>query len=134
MKFAFADTSFFVASLIPRDRHHGAAISFSSSFRGNLVTTEYVLLEAANFFSRPPGRAKFLRLVRELYSSPAVEIVRSSDVLFARGLTLFAARPDKEWSLTDCISFQVMTDRGLTDALTADKHFEQAGFRVLLES
>ena len=52
--------------------------------------------------------------------------------LFERGLALYNARPDKEWSLTDCISFVVMADEGLTDALTGDRHFEQAGFTALL--
>ncbi len=59
-------------------------------------------------------------------------IVPSSSDLFWRGIKLFDARPDKEWSLTDCISFEVMAELGLTDALTADHHFEQAGFRALL--
>jgi len=53
--------------------------------------------------------------------------------LYQRGINLYAQRPDKEWSLTDCISFVVMSDRGITEALTGDHHFEQAGFRALLK-
>jgi len=60
-------------------------------------------------------------------------MVAGSSEWFARGLELFPARPDKEWSFTDCISFAVMTERGITDALTHDHHFEQAGFRVLMK-
>jgi predicted nucleic acid-binding protein len=54
--------------------------------------------------------------------------------LFAAGVELYGTRPDKEWSLTDCISFVVMKREGLTDALTGDRHFEQAGFKVLLSN
>ena len=61
------------------------------------------------------------------------EIVPASPELFYRGIELFRVRPDKDWSLTDCISFVVMTDRGLSEALTGDKHFEQAGFKALLK-
>jgi predicted nucleic acid-binding protein len=62
-----------------------------------------------------------------------VAIVASSRELFRRGFDLYADRPDKEWSLTDCISFVVMTDRRITDALTGDHHFEQAGFVAILK-
>jgi hypothetical protein len=58
----------------------------------------------------------------------------SSNELFAAGVELYATRPDKEWSLTDCISFVVMEREGLTDALTGDRHFEQSGFKVLLSN
>jgi predicted nucleic acid-binding protein len=60
--------------------------------------------------------------------------VPASPELFQRGVELFRARPDKEWSLTDCISFVVMTEKGLSEALTGDRHFEQAGFHALLKS
>lgn len=59
-------------------------------------------------------------------------IVAASPELMHRGIELYEARSDKDWSLTDCTSFIVMQDRGLTDALTGDHHFEQAGFRPLL--
>jgi uncharacterized protein len=61
------------------------------------------------------------------------EIVPASAELFHKGIELFRARPDKDWSLTDCISFVVMAERGLSDAFTGDKHFEQAGFKALLK-
>jgi predicted nucleic acid-binding protein len=63
-----------------------------------------------------------------------VEIVPATMEWFERGMELYEGRPDKEWSLTDCISFAVMTERGVSDALTNDHHFEQAGFRILLKS
>nr|MBA2333413.1 nucleic acid-binding protein [Blastocatellia bacterium] len=64
--------------------------------------------------------------------SARVTIVPLDSNLFDRGLRLMASRPDKNWSLTDCISFVVMKERSLSDALTADRHFEQAGFRALM--
>jgi hypothetical protein len=70
--------------------------------------------------------------VRSLRFDPETEIVPPDPELFERGLDLFARRPDKAWSLTDCISVVVMSERGLTDALSGDRHFEQAGFRALL--
>lgn len=99
-----------------------------------MVTTEFVLLDVANFCLSGGQRAVFLRLVANLRRAPAVEIVPASAGDFQRGIDLFAARSDKGWSLTDCISFAVMQERGLTEALTADEHFEQAGFRALLRS
>jgi hypothetical protein len=132
MTAAFADTSFYVASLSPRDALHGRAEAVGRGFRGRVVTTEYVLLEVATFFSAPPNRPVFLALLDALRRDPDVDVVRASADLWDRGVARFAARPDKAWSLTDCVSFIVMEDRGLADALTADHHFEQAGFVALL--
>jgi len=132
MTAVFADTSYFVAALNPGDGHHAAARAFTGSYTGKVVTTEFVLVELANFPSRPQLRSEFLELVGQLRGDSAVEIVPASAALFAEGLALFAARPDKDWSLTDCISFRVMSARGLTEALAADRHFAQAGFRPVL--
>jgi predicted nucleic acid-binding protein len=60
-------------------------------------------------------------------------IVETSGKLFRTGVAFYSRRPDKDWSLTDCISFVVMRDRGITEALTGDHHFEQAGFKALLK-
>lgn len=75
-----------------------------------------------------------IRLLTSLREYPTVEIIPPDSTLFDRGFDLYSQRPDKGWSLTDCISFVVMTERGLTDALTGDHHFEQAGFRALLRN
>ena len=82
----------------------------------------------------PLGRQSVVALISGLRRNPAVEIVSPSEELFNRGLDLYSRRIDKSWSLTDCISFVVMADRGLTEALTGDHHFEQAGFRALLRT
>ena len=86
----------------------------------------------ADGLSAPANRSAFLLLLRSIEKNSAFEIVLPDSDLFERGIDLFSRRPDKAWSLTDCISFVVMTDRGLTEALTGDRHFEQAGFRALL--
>ncbi len=66
-------------------------------------------------------------------NDPEVTIAPPSEELFAAGVDLYSRRPDKEWSLTDCISFIVMQEEGISDALTGDRHFEQAGYRTLLK-
>jgi predicted nucleic acid-binding protein len=132
MSAVFVDTSFYAAILNGRDQWHARAKAAGAKHAGPTVTSEYVLLEVANFCAEGKRRAVFLRLVANLRGSPSVEIVPSSADYFQRGLDLFAARADKQWSLTDCLSFAVMSQRGLTDALTTDEHFEQAGFRALL--
>lgn len=71
-------------------------------------------------------------LLDALEGDPDVLVVPADASLFRRGVDLYRQRPDKDWSLTDCISFVVMEEQGLTDALTADHHFEQAGFRAIL--
>jgi uncharacterized protein len=132
MRIVFADTSFYVAAMNPRDVNHARAETIGRTVRGRVVTTEYVLLEVATFSCEVPNRPVFLGLLQTLQTDPDVTIVPASADLWQRGIALFAARPDKNWSLTDCISFVVMQERSITDALTADHHFEQAGFVALL--
>ena len=129
----FGDAVHFIALLSTRDRWHTRAVALSRQSPGPLVTTEWVLTEVGDAFNEPGARQKFSRLLELLRAQPDVEIVPSTSDLFRRGATLFAARPDKEWSLTDCISFVVMNERGISDALTNDHHFEQASFRILLK-
>ena len=129
----FGDTVHFIALLSTGDRWQDRAVAISRESPGPLITTEWVLTEVGDAFSHPVARRKFIRLLQILREQPDVEIVRSTSDLFQRGTELFSARPDKEWSLTDCISFVVMNERGITDALTSDHHFEQAGFQILLK-
>lgn len=72
------------------------------------------------------------KIIRALSDNPDVEIVPPSSSLFAAGLILFESRADKGWGVTDCTSFIAMSDHGLTQALTTDEHFRQAGFDALL--
>lgn len=133
MKAAFADSTFYVALLLARDENHAKAQELARSWTGSVVTTEYVLTEVANHLAgSSSGRARFGQLVAELRADPNTAIVGSAEDLWQRGTDLYLLRPDKGWSLTDCISFVVMKDQGLTDSLTADHHFEQAGFSALM--
>jgi predicted nucleic acid-binding protein len=100
--------------------------------RGRIATTDAVLLETANALSRPNWRTSAVALFDRLRGHPDVEIVPCSGDLWSRGWDLYRQRSDKAWSLTDCMSFIVMQDRAVTDALTADEHFQQAGFRAVL--
>lgn len=125
------DTSFYVALLSPRDQHHATAAKIAASIRRPLVVTEFVLLELANAFRATESRRRLPTLWDFLRTDPGIAIVPASSELLARGFSRFASRLDKEWSLTDCISFVVMEDRGITEALTSDHHFEQAGFSRL---
>lgn len=129
---AFADTSFYIASINPKDAWHESATAIGSSWRGLMVTTEYVLVEVGNHLCHPADRAVFLEFAELVQRDERAHIVPASSELLKAGLALFGKRPDKSWSLTDCISFAVMEARGLTDALSSDHHFEQAGFRLLL--
>lgn len=134
MKPAFADTSYFVALVGPNDSLHGQAVEWSERWLGRIVTTQYVLVETGSLLCRPEDRSAFVGLVRALRTDPLVQVVNSSNELFRSGFDLFASRPDKEWSLVDCTSMALMKKYKLKDALTADHHFVQAGFRALLSN
>lgn len=128
----FADTGFFLALAQPRDALHARAVAWAAAVRRSLVVTEYVLWEVVNGLSAPVDRGKGHAVVAHVRGSPGYEVVPASADLLAAGLRLHAARPDKAWSLTDRISFEVMTARGIRRALAHDHHFEQAGFEALL--
>ncbi|MEX2169373.1 MAG: PIN domain-containing protein [Pirellulales bacterium] len=129
----FADSFYLLALFNPRDSAHQRAVAASQSLEGVLVTTEWVLTEVADALSNPINRNACVDFINDLRHSPRFKIESSSNALFESGWSLYAARPDKDWSLTDCISFVVMQERGITEALTGDHHFEQAGFRALLK-
>jgi len=132
MKAVFADTGFFLALINSRDAYHRQAAILNATLEAPLVTTEWVLLELANALSASRSRLRFGQVLDSLRVAPNVEIVAADTATFDRGCRHYLDRPDKEWSLTDYISFIVMSERGLSDALTADHHFAQAGFRPLL--
>jgi len=128
----FADSFYFLALINPRDTAHDRAVQFSEKQEIPLITTAWVLTEVADGLSRPPGRSVFSALLQNLETDPLFTIVPPSQILFRQGVDLYATRPDKSWSLTDCISFVTIQQHGLTEALTGDRHFEQAGFKPLL--
>jgi uncharacterized protein len=118
--------------LNPDDAVHERAAAIAARLPGRLVTTLWVLTEVGDAPASPRNRPLFPELLKSLRDSPAVEIIPADEGLFEAGVALFARRPDKEWSLTDRISFAAMEQRGLSDALTGDHHFEQAGYRAVL--
>jgi predicted nucleic acid-binding protein len=132
MKGVFCDTVYFLALLNPTDQFHAAALAYSQNAQQTLITTEWVLTEVGDALWQPANRRRLGQLLAILSESRETEIVQAESSWFQRGCELFLARPDKEWSLTDCISFLVMKEHGISEALTGDHHFEQAGFTVLL--
>jgi uncharacterized protein len=129
---AFADTFFYLALLRVDDPSHTKALAFVT-LTSPIVTTEFVLLELGNACARAADHSDFLALVAGMRASPRFRILRLDSRLLDRGLERMASLPDKDWSLTDCISFVVMEDENIKEALTAERHFEQAGFSALLK-
>lgn len=129
----FADTYYYLAIANPRDEAHQNALAVTKTLRQPVLTTEFVLLEVADAMSGSDARGSFLRLLDAQRTSRNVEIVPASSALITRGLSLYADRTDKDWPLTGRMSFVVMEERGVREALTGDRHFEQAGFVALLK-
>ena len=128
----FADTYYFPALLHKGDAAHAQAVALAEKITQPILTTTWVLTEVGDALSAPGLRPRFVELVETLRADPACTIVPPSAALFDAGVALYSERPDKSWTLTDCISFVVMQKYGLTEALTGDRHFEQAGFAALL--
>jgi uncharacterized protein len=127
------DTVFIQALLNPRDQYHDQAKKWLNPVRNaaEVWVTEAVLTEVANALSAI-NRNHAVRFIQQCYETDNIYVVTVDTKLLIRALQLYEARPDKTWGLTDCISFIVMADQGLINAVTADLHFIQAGFRALL--
>lgn len=131
----FLDAVYAIAVTVTNDQHHERAVALAwqmKTERTRLITTRAVVLEIGNALSKMRYRQAASSLLDALEEDALVEIVPVSEELFQRAFRLYKNRLDKEWGLTDCVSFVTMQDRNLTDALTADEHFQQAGFRALL--
>ena len=133
MKVVFVDTGYWVASLNPKDDWHAKANAASRDLgKFRLITTEMVLDELLAALSKLPVRPMVIRGVEAIRGNPNIEVVPQTSLQFGEAFERYRRTPDKEWSLTDCASFAVLKERGLTDALAHDHHFEQAGFVALL--
>lgn len=131
----FLDTAYALALSSPKDLFHQRALHLADEIEAagvRVVTTRAVMLEIGNAFSKQRRRQAGIELLNALDADSYIEIIPLSESLYGRAWQLFRERPDKEWGLTDCVSFTVMQDRGLTEALTADEHFRQAGFLPLM--
>jgi predicted nucleic acid-binding protein len=134
----FWDASAFVALGNRRDVLHAPAVTLSKRLaheQAYVLTTSAVLTEVANSFSKFGARTVARKLIHSVQQSVTLgiaNIVHVDETIWQRGWQLYQERTDKEWGLTDCISFVIMQDYGVTEAFTADRHFEQAGFMRLL--
>jgi predicted nucleic acid-binding protein len=130
----FVDTSFVVALVNEKDQHHERASDLAELFDGYpLVTTDAVLLEIGNALARN-FREQAIEAIEDFLTSEEVELVRLDASLFQRAFDLYRTHQDKTWGMIDCVSFVVMREREIVDALTNDKDFGQAGFNALLRA
>jgi len=135
VKTVFLDASYIIALAAPGDQYHQRAKILANELeedQASIITTQAVILEIGNALAKLRYRAAAIMLIESLNDDPDIEIVPIKQDLFERAFELFRTRLDKEWGLTDCISFIVMKDRDINDVLTTDSHFSQAGFNVLL--
>ena len=131
----FADTFYWVALLHRKDSSHKAVLEFSRTFASTFITTDEVLTEVPAFCSSDPDlRREASRAVKGILIAGNLRILPQSRESFLDGLDFYEARPDRGYSLADCISMRAMRRERLTDALTNDRHFEQEGFRALFRS
>ena len=131
----FADTAFWIALASLRDQYHSRALAWSQFLvrtEWALITTEAVLWEWLNALSHPSTRGQAAEGYRRCHQDAHVEVVGFDPDLVQASVRLYESRPDKSWSLTDCSAFVVMQQHQITDALTTDHDFHQAGFRALL--
>jgi predicted nucleic acid-binding protein len=130
----FADTFYWIALIFPRDAFHAAVSSFSRTLGSvRLVTTDEVLTEVLSHFAGhgPYWRAKIATLVHAVRSDPDVDVLPQTRADFDAALALYEARPDKEYSLTDCRSMVALWALGIIEVLTHDHHFTQEAFTIL---
>ena len=124
MSDVFADTYYFIALVGPDGVERQRAVAATVNRAGRLITTAWIMTGLANFLHRVADRPAFLRIYHTLLNDGDVVILEPEPRLFQKGIALYENRPDKEWSLTDCISFIAMEEMGIDDALTGDHHFE----------
>jgi predicted nucleic acid-binding protein len=132
MTTVFGDSFYFFALVSRQDAAHQAALNWAARNDCRVLTSSFVVLELADGLSRGPLRQAGIRLIRAILANPAIDVEPATPELFDSAWKLFEQRSDKTWSLTDCTSFVIMRSRGIVEALTADRHFVQAGFRALL--
>ena len=131
----FVDTAAWIALLNSSDALNPPALQVMNRLQQQkafLVTTEFVLLEVADALSAPAMRTQTVAFINGLRQLNVLHIIPISQALLTSGWQLYSQRPDKEWGLTDCISFVVMTQERIAIAFTSDRHFQQAGFTKLL--
>ena len=135
MRTLYADTAYWLALILTDDPWHDIAVLLSNEHdNAIIVTTEMVITELLNAVSRfgEYHRTQAVNEVLRMRSDPNVEIIAQTGLQFRNAFNLYRSRPDQRWGLTDCSSFILMRERGITHALTADRDFTQAGFTILM--
>lgn len=128
----FIDTCFITALVNERDHLHAKALELSELYEGQqFILTDAILLEAGNALAKR-FRREVIEIIEQFQIAKDIEIVRLDPEIFEQAFSLFKHHTDKAWGLVDCVSFVVMRELGVTDALTYDQHFVQAGFRALM--
>lgn len=132
----FVDTVAWLALANKSDLLHRRTMDLNQELLSkgtHYITTDYVLTEVANSLARPPHRKSIIRFLEAILSSKSVAILIITRERFLHAWQLYRSRPDKEWGLTDCTSFIIMEEQRLREAFTSDRHFQQAGYRCLLQ-
>jgi predicted nucleic acid-binding protein len=136
MKSIFVDTSALIALGNKGDYWHQQAIKINNYLKENntnFITTNAILLEFANAFSKTALKPLAISMIKAIISSNKWDCIFIDEILFYQGFTLYETRKDKEWGLVDCTSIIVAQNNKITDIFTGDYHFEQAGFTILLK-
>ncbi len=131
----FVDTAYLVALTNAADAHHTRAVKMAKAWareKRTFVTSDAVLIEYANFFARSPLRSLAAATLPRLRATTGWTIAGIDRALLARAEHRYAKHADKSWSLTDCLSMEIMNDESLAEIATTDVHFTQAGFRPLM--
>lgn len=131
----FLDTSFVIAIINIEDTLHQAAIELEQDLKqySDIWITEAILFEIGNSFSKS-NKEQVARFIQYCYESPRIHVIKFSEELLHQALLYYTQYSDKDWSLTDCLSFAVMKKEGINIAYSSDHHFEQAGFQYMIKN
>lgn len=127
------DTAFIIALVNRRDKYHAQAQKLVQQYvKHSLLVTDAILLEVGNALAQQ-FRQEAVAIIEQFLNAPEVEVIHLTPDQFTAAFSLYKKYTDKEWGLVDCISFVVMRERGIQEALTFDHHFVQAGFTALMK-
>lgn len=134
MRSVFIDTSFVIAMFTPEDRYHHKALAISHDLFNyqRIWITDAVIYEIGNSFSKT-NKEIVAEFIRDCYNTEQIHVEKTSEDLLLKALDRYGSFLDKDWSLTDCISFEVMEENDINIAYSSDHHFEQAGFHYTLK-
>jgi predicted nucleic acid-binding protein len=132
----FVDTSAWLALINEADTDHVKAKTIRDNLlrsKKRFIVTDYIIVEIANSLCKTRWRSHAVKLINSIRETDSIEVVEIDKEILDNAWNMYSTRTDKEWSLTDCVSFVVMGKHGIREAFTNDRHFEQAGFDVLIK-